>query len=87
MIDSILSVENNRRSPVIESEPRAVPYREAQPDAHLSAEICPGAAPGAVLKTTFDRVFSCFGHDAVRNAAAIAVGQQSRKNGVAGDCI
>lgn len=37
---SVLSVENNRLPPIIESEPRAVPYRGAQPEAHLFAEIC-----------------------------------------------
>lgn len=36
---SLLSVENNRRQPIIESEPRAVPYRGTQPEAHLLTEI------------------------------------------------
>lgn len=35
----------------MESEPRAVPYRGAHPDAHLSAEICPGPPSGSSPKT------------------------------------
>lgn len=39
LISSVLSVKNNRRWPVMESEPRAVPYRGAQKKARFSSEI------------------------------------------------
>nr|DAZ56129.1 MAG TPA: hypothetical protein [Caudoviricetes sp.] len=35
----------------MESEPRAVPYRGEQPDAHPFAEICSGAVPRGSPKT------------------------------------
>ena len=72
----------------MESEPRAVPYRGAQPDAHPFAEICPGVAPrGSPKNDVRPRFFRASGTNAVRSAPTITAGQRSRKNGVVGDCI